>query len=214
LKGDKLICGDSSLVEQLSFQTTEGGAIPTSPLQFDIEIIDVHTACRLNGLWHSRLPLIDWSNVVRNKHSICFGARYNGELYAIAIWSSPVAANRMKNSEQILELRRFAISEKSPKNTGSRMLSIMKHLIHKHIKGVSLLISYQDTEVHNGTIYKAAGWELVSVSKGTSWTNSSRKRNLEQSLSDKARWQLRIRDDLPSLSDKKIKNNQTSLFEL
>ena len=90
----------------------------------------------------------------------------------------------------------------------------MKHLIHKHIKGVSLLISYQDTEVHNGTIYKAAGWELVSVSKGTSWTNSSRKRNLEQSLSDKARWQLRIRDDLPSSSDKKIKNNQTSLFEL
>ena len=207
-----MTCGDSSLVEQLSFQTEKGGAIPTSPLQFDIEIIDVHTACRLNGLWHSRLPIIEWSNVVRNKHSICFGARYNGELFAVAIWSSPVAANRMKNGDQILELRRFAIAENCPKNTGSRMLSIMKRMIYKHLKDVSILISYQDTEVHNGTIYKASNWELVSVSKGTSWSNNSRKRNTEQSMADKARWQIRIRQDLP-YKDKKIEEqDQLQMF--
>jgi hypothetical protein len=206
-----MICGDSSIVEQLSFQTEEGGANPTSPLQFNIEIIDVHTACRLNALWHSRLPIIEWSNVVRNKHSICFGARYNGELFAVAIWSSPVAANRMKNSDQILELRRFAISQNCPKNTGSRMLSIMKQMIFKHLKDISMLISYQDTQVHDGTIYKASGWELVNVSKGTSWTNNSRKRNIEQSLASKARWQIRIREDLP-IKEKTKQKDQLEMF--
>jgi hypothetical protein len=165
----------------------------------------------LNGLWHSRLPIIEWSNVVRNKHSICFGARYNGELFAVAIWSSPVAANRMKNSDQILELRRFAISQNCPKNTGSRMLSIMKQMIFKHLKDISMLISYQDTQVHHGTIYKSSGWELVNVSKGTSWTNNSRKRNIEQSLASKARWQIRIREDLP-IKEKTKHKDQLEMF--
>ena len=188
-----MICGDSSIAERLSFQMADGGAIPTSPLQFSIEVIDVHTACRLNALWHSRLPIIDWSNVVRNRHSICFGARFNGDLYAVAIWSSPVAANRMKNGKQALELRRFAISPTSPKNTGSRMLSVMRLLIQKAIPDVSWFVSYQDTEVHNGTIYKAAGWKLIGESAGVSWSNKNRIRNKEQSMATKARWELQIR---------------------
>ena len=189
----RMICGDSSIAERLSFQMADGGAIPTSPLQFSIEVIDVHTACRLNALWHSRLPVIDWSNVVRNRHSICFGARYNGDLHAVAIWSSPVAANRMKNGKQALELRRFAIAPSAPKNTGSRMLSVMRSLIRKTIPDVSWFVSYQDTEVHSGTIYKAAGWKLIGESAGVSWSNKNRIRNKEQSMATKARWELQIR---------------------
>ena len=191
-----MICGDSSIVERLSFQIADGGAIPTSPLQFNIEIIDVHTACRLNALWHSRLPIIDWSNVVRNKHSICFGARFDGDLYAVAIWSSPVAANRMKNGREALELRRFAIAPDAPKNTGSRMLSVMRSIIKSRMPDVSWFVSYQDTEVHAGTIYKASGWKLIGESVGVSWSNKNRVRNKEQSMATKARWELQIRPTL------------------
>jgi hypothetical protein len=191
-----MICGDSSIAERLSFQIADGGAIPTSPLQFDIEIIDVHTACRLNALWHSRLPIIDWSNVVRNKHSICFGARFDGDLYAVAIWSSPVAANRMKYGREALELRRFAIALDAPKNTGSRMLSVMRSIIKSRMPDVSWFVSYQDTEVHAGTIYKASGWKLIGESVGVSWSNKNRVRNKEQSMATKARWELQIRPTL------------------
>jgi hypothetical protein len=206
-----MICGDSSTEERLSFQMTNGGATPTSPLQFSIEVIDVHTACRLNALWHSRLPIIEWSNVVRNRHSICFGARYDGDLHAIAIWSSPVAANRMHNGKQALELRRFAIAPTAPKNTGSRMLSVMKILIQKSIPDVSWFVSYQDTEVHLGTIYKAAGWELVGESEGISWSNKNRSRNKEQSMATKARWELRIKSIIDQPVDLSTKE-KNSLF--
>jgi hypothetical protein len=185
-----MICGDSSTVEQPAFLLEDGGAIPTSPLHLLIEVIDVHTACRLNKMWHSRLPEIHWSNVVRNRHYICFGARFDGHLHAVAIWSSPVAANRMKNGSSLLELRRFAISATAPKHTGSRMLAIMKRQIVKELPEISRLISYQDTEVHHGTIYKAAGWTLTTTNKGASWTTDKRNRNKEQSQAPKARWEL------------------------
>ena len=208
-----MICGDSSIAEQLSFQSADGGAIPTSPLQFDIEVIDVHTACRLNATWHSRLPVIEWSNVVRNRHSICFGARYEGDLHAVAIWSSPVAANRMTNGRQALELRRFAIAPTAPKNTGSRMLSVMKLLIHRAMPDVSWFVSYQDTEVHTGTIYKAAGWDLIGESAGVSWSNKTRIRNKEQSMATKARWELQIRPTINESSPANRISNHNLFIE-
>jgi len=139
------------------------------------------------------LPFIHWSNVVRNRHYICYGARYdNDELYAVAIWSSPVAANRMKNSEKILELRRFAIKDNSPNNTGSRLLSIMRKKIKHDLPEINLLISYQDEESHKGTIYKAAGWSPTVSSNGISWTTQKRKRNLEQTQARKTRWEMSL----------------------
>lgn len=134
--------------------------------------------------------MIHWSNVVRNRHSVCYGGRFDGDLHAVAIWSSPVAANRLKDGKQLLELRRFAIAESAPSNTGSRMLAIMRKLIKKEFPDLIRLISYQDTEVHNGTIYKAAGWNLVATNEGISWTNEKRKRNKEQSIAPKARWEI------------------------
>lgn len=182
--------GDRSRADRLALPLGDGGATPTSPLHLNIERIDVHTACRLNGEWHSRLPMIHWSNVVRNRHSVCYGGRFDGDLHAVAIWSSPVAANRLKDGKQLLELRRFAIAESAPSNTGSRMLAIMRKLIKKEFPDLIRLISYQDTEVHNGTIYKAAGWNLVATNEGISWTNEKRKRNKEQSIAPKARWEI------------------------
>ncbi len=175
------------------FQAEYGGSTPTSALQLKISKCNVHLACKLNGMWHSRFPRIEWSNVVRNKDYACFTAECNNLYYAVAIWSSPVAANRLKNGSTALELRRMAIAEGAPDNTASRMMKIMRLMVAKQMPHITVLLSYQDTEVHKGTIYKASGWKAVACNKGMDWTTGTRKRNNAQSLAAKVRWEYTLR---------------------
>jgi len=67
-------------------------------------------------------------------------------------------------------------------------LSIMIKLIRRKFPDIKRLISYQDTDVHKGTIYKASGWEIGAQTPYTSW-NKTRKRNKSQSKSTKIRWE-------------------------
>lgn len=165
----------------------------TSPKQLTVTICNVHLACDLNGQWHSRLPQIHWSNVTRNSDYVCFKAEYDDYIYAVAIWSSPVAANRMKNSKAILELRRLAITEDAPKFTATFMLGKMEKWIKRNLKHIELLISYQDQEVHTGTIYKAANWQSTTTNKVWDWSKS-RKRAKAQAQSFKTKWERRIKN--------------------
>ena len=185
-------CADHIRVICPLFQMEYGGASPTSALQLQITEATVHLACRLNKLWHSRLPNIHWSNIVRNTHYVCYVASYNNVYYATAIWSSPVAQNRLLNGDTILELRRLAISDDAPKNTASRMIRIMKNNIVKKYPDITKLISYQDTEVHAGIIYKASGWKSTTTSPGISWSTNNRTRNTEQTKAPKIRWEYII----------------------
>ncbi len=182
------------MIEQLAFQLKDGGLIPTSPLQMRVREISVFAACKLNAKWHSRLPVIDWSNVVRNTYYVCYGASFDNHWFAVAIWSDPVARNRLREGDTMLELRRMAISPESPRYTASWMIGVMVKLIKKRFPKLTRLISYQDTEVHTGTIYKASGWQSAFVSKGIDWTTVSRNRNRPQTLADKIRWELVLRD--------------------
>lgn len=166
---------------------------PQSPRQLEIEIINPRLASCLNKKWHSRLPKIHWSNIVRNTRYICFGARYGNRWYAVGIWSSPVAQNRFRDGKKILELRRLAICKEAPKNTASRMLRIMIGIIKQMFPEITRLISYQDTAVHQGTIYKAANWKPVKKTKFASWTTRKRKRNRDQAMGDKIRWEYQIK---------------------
>ena len=185
------LCGDGVIETQLTFQLENGGLIPTSPLQFSFEVISAKAACDLNAKWHSRFPKIHWSNVVRNKKYVCYAAKFEGVYFAVSIWSSPIA--RKLDADTVLELRRMAISEMCPKNTASRMLSWMRKDISKRFPDIKKLISYQDTGVHLGTIYKASGWRLINtMSKGVDWSSTGRKRNRPQSDSPKVRWELEL----------------------
>jgi hypothetical protein len=181
-------------VSSTLFDFAERTEPPLSPKDFEFKVIRAQTACNLNQQWHSRLPVIDWSNVVRNTHYVCFGALYESEFYASAIWSSPVAQNRFKHGKQMLELRRLAISPEAPRNTATRMLGYMRKHISILFPDIALLISYQDTEVHLGTIYKADNWSSVHESPGIAWNTESRQRNVEQSLAPKIRWEYRLHD--------------------
>jgi hypothetical protein len=56
------------------------------------------------------------------------------------------------------ELRRMACAPDAPRNTPSRFLAWMARWFAIHSPECEKLISYQDTAVHTGAIYRAAGW--------------------------------------------------------
>ena len=136
-----------------------------SPTEISIEETRAQIACMLNEVWHSKLPDIHWSNVVRNKHYICYVFKYKEAIIGVGIWSSPVAANRLKDGDRVLELRRLALSDVCPKNTASFVISYMVKDIKKRFPELIRLISYQDTDVHLGTIYKASNYKLIDSIK-------------------------------------------------
>lgn len=185
---------------------------PKSPKQFRIHLIDNKAAGRLNKLWHSRVPEITWGGTAC---SPCYAATHENVVYAIAMWSCPIAGNRIKNGFRCLELRRMAIASDAPKNTASRFLSIMVSMIRKDRPDVIRLISYQDTAVHKGTIYKASGWTLERQTEFVSWGITGRKGHGKldyQAPSPKNRWALSIREK--AASDELIRPSevQDSLF--
>ena len=183
--------GDSIRVVHPLFQVEGGGSTPTSPLQLNIGEISIDVAIRLNGLWHSRLPSVVKSNVQRVRHLVCFGAEFDGVFYASAIWTDPIA--RMLNGRNWLELRRMAISDDAPKNTASRMIKIMTAKIEKMWPQVEKLISYQDCDVHTGTIYAASNWSAEAENKSGEWSRKNRCRIGPQAPGKKVRWEKTIR---------------------
>jgi hypothetical protein len=65
-----------------------------------------------------------------------------------------------------LELNRLAFSEKLPKNSESRALSIAFKLIKKSYPHIDWVISFADgTQCGDGTIYRAAGFVLTAINK-------------------------------------------------
>lgn len=183
-KGSSILTSALRIVHPL-FQEEGGGSIPTSPLQLHFGVISLQRAKQLNDEWHSRLPRYSQTQSI-----ICYGAEFAGRFYAVAIWSNPSSASLPSTW---LELKRMAISEDSPKNTASRMLGWMVRDIRKRLPSIPKLISYQDTEVHAGTIYKASGWIAAHTSRGDTWQGrKNRPRSVEQTTSPKIRWELAL----------------------
>ena len=161
--------------------------------EIEIQETRAQIACMLNELWHSKLPKIHWSNVVRNKHYVCYAIKYKQAIIGVAIWSSPVAANRFKDGDKLLELRRLALSDVCPRNTASFVISSMIKDIKVRFPELIRLVSYQDTEAHLGTIYKASNWTVAPTQTSLlDWTTSKRKRSSLQSTADKVRWEYNL----------------------
>ncbi len=189
------------------FQEEGGGSIPTSPLQLNFHAIDKRLARSMVFDWHSKLPeLTNWQTC-----NECYGAEYDGAWYAAAMWGAPIA--REFNGRGYLELRRFAINDKAPRNTASRMLGWMLRRLRQHYV---LAISYQDTDVHLGTIYKASGWKAIGLKKniGTGW--NTRDRSTMQTSSDKIRWEYPLAGKVATSAENLIDNAsiQTTSMEL
>lgn len=175
------------------FQAEQGGSTPTSALDLRFTRCSVDTFRRLNLAWHSRLPKIGGS-----QFRVCYSAEHEGIYYAVAAWSNPVA--RLLPQLEWLELRRLAISDDSPKNTASRFIGWMVRDIRKRFPAVVRLISYQDCDVHTGTIYRASGWQMAEgyVSRRRGWAAGPggatyRANRANQNVAPRMRWELELK---------------------
>jgi hypothetical protein len=180
----KLSRADDVRVTCPLFQAEYGGATPTSALHLRFSRCDIKRAIALNEGWHSRLPaLTNWQGC------FAFSAECGNVVYAVAIWGRPVA--RAYNGTKTIELRRMAVADDGPKNTASRMIGWMIRNL-KRAGEYTKAISYQDTAVHAGTIYKASGWIPVKVGKDT-WDRPNqgarRRRSDSQEVGEKVRWE-------------------------
>lgn len=167
-----------------------GEGPPESVMDFTLWDISVDEAMRLNSEWHSVLPDTVKSNLVRNKRTAFYGLEYDGRYYATAIWTDPVAANRL--AFEAIELRRLAIADDAPKNTATRMLSLMRKDLKKKFPEIQRAISYQSVDHHHGTIYKADNWMPANRARFVDWTTTTRKRAKAQINSDKIRWERQL----------------------
>ena len=179
--------GDGVEVACPLFPAEGDGAIPISPLQFTMVELPSLKGRILNEAWHSRIPQItNWQGCT------FLGLQYSGQFWGVAIIGRPIA--RLFNDKPILELRRMALRDGVPKNTGSRFLRLIRIFIKNNFPHIKTLISYQDSAVHKGTIYKSDGWEPVGFRKGgkLAWDSSTRKRNICQADGDKIRWEFTL----------------------
>ena len=174
------------------FQEEGSGSIPTSALDLRFDTIALKRAIELNRTWHSRLPRIVASNIVRTTRHVCYSAECAGLFYAVAIWTSPVA--RLLPQATWLELRRLAIADDAPKNAATRMIGWMVRDIKKRFPIIERLVSYQDTAVHEGTIYRAAGWTATALNRDGEWNRPSRFREAAKAATAKQRWELVLRE--------------------
>lgn len=186
------LSGDGVPIAQPLFQEEGDGLTPISPLQLHFAPCSVEVAMQLVSLWHSRLPRTHKGNIVGSVRCCLYAATFANRYYATAIWTDPVAANRFSDGWMMLELRRLAIADNAPKNTASRMLSWMVRDIKRRYPELTRLVSYQDTEVHQGTIYKASGWKCTAVTEFKDW-NDTRNRATPQSRASKQRWEIDLR---------------------
>lgn len=143
-------------------------SMPTPHSARDLSLVKVTPgeARRYVALWHSRLP-----DTQRGPWMLAFAAKCGDDAYAGALWHNPSARGL---PQDWLELRRLACSPDAPHCTASWMLAAMAKWIKANMP-TPRLISYQDTAVHKGTIYKAAGWTDAYVSQPRTRDRSSRR---------------------------------------
>lgn len=171
----------------------EEHAAPAKATNLTVEPFTPGLLVRYNAAWHSRLP-----HVQRGPWRIAFASHYRYTVFAVAFWHNPSARTL---PQDWLELRRMAVSPDAPHCTASHMLGQMRRYIAATMPDVSRLISYQDMDVHTGTIYRAAGWSAEWVTKarhrdrtpnraGTRRAYRSDANGAAPASSPKARWEV------------------------
>ena len=68
-----------------------------------------------------------------------------------------------------IELHRLAFSDKLPKNSESRAISVALRMIKKNAPHIEWILSYADgTQCGDGTIYRASGFDLIKITPNRS----------------------------------------------
>ena len=147
-------------VESLPPQKASQLVIHPAPIPFVRSLV---------AAWHSRVPVTQTGPWI-----IGYAATYEGTAFGVALWHNPSARTL---PHDWLELRRLAIADDAPHCTASRMLGQMRRDISTRFPDCPHLISYQDEDIHTGTIYRAAGWEPEFYSPPRQRDRTGRKSN-------------------------------------
>lgn len=176
------------------FPTDE--SLPIHCGDMDVLEMGMRQAAELNRKWHSMLPRTDLGNLLCGSTSVAYGALHQDVWYATAIWTQPIIQAMCDG--HTIELRRFAIDEYAPRNTASWMLARMRKMLKAKWPHLRRLISYLAVDVHDGTIYKASGWQPIGKivnARPQRFSNVNRNTRATgplQTTSRKQRWELMV----------------------
>lgn len=107
-----------------------------------------------------------------------FGARYDDELIAVCVLGRPVA--RHIDADEVISISRFATLPTRPANTGSWLIARARNWAR--LEGYHKMIAYAGVAGNYGTIYEAAGFELVKEdnARGDSWNSREDRRTVSE----------------------------------
>ena len=103
-----------------------------------------------------------------------FGAFLDGKLEGAMQFGPPIDRRKVlplvEDTEwnNMIELNRMAFSDKLPRNSESRALSVAFRLIKKHYPHIEWVLSFSDgCQCGDGTIYRASGFVLTGIKKNS-----------------------------------------------
>lgn len=105
----------------------------------------------------------------------CLDVWYGDLLVGVLMFGRPAA--RLEDQRRTLELTRMVLLDECSKNSESRALALAAKWVRRHMPGIRRLIAYADPrQGHKGTIYRAAGWQLIGSTRGGVWSCAGRSR--------------------------------------
>jgi len=115
---------------------------------------------------------VHYSGKVVNNSTLHFGAYLNDKLEGVMSFGSPLDKRKVlplvdgTQWNGMLELNRMAFSDRLPRNSESRCLSVAFRLIKKHYPHIEWILSFSDgCQCGDGTIYRASGFVLTKINQ-------------------------------------------------
>lgn len=115
-----------------------------------------------------------YSGKVVPNSQLHLGAYYHGSLEGVMQFGPPMDRGKLLGLvedtgwNEMMELNRMAFTDRLPKNSGSRCLSIAFKLFKKHAPHVKWVVSFADaTQCGDGAMYRASNFVLTGIKKNS-----------------------------------------------
>lgn len=116
-----------------------------------------------------------YSGKVVQNSQVHLGVYWRGDLAGAMQFGPSIDLRRMarlvsgSGIHDFMELNRMAFDSRLPRNSESRALAVAMRLFRRHAPQVRWIVTFADaTQCGDGTIYRAAGFDLISVRSNTS----------------------------------------------
>jgi len=155
---------------------------------------------------------VHYSGKVVSNSNLHFGVFLNGSLEGAMSFGSPIDKRKVvplvrdTSWNGMLELNRMAFSDRLPRNSESRAMSIAFKMIKKNYPHIEWILSFSDgCQCGDGTIYRASGFILTAIKKNSRLFKLSdgsvyHKLNFEQTRPTEVQRKLRKKHNMPNSS--------------